>query len=230
MALIPLSEFVSLAKAAGFSGTALATITAIALREAPGPNGTIDSSAVNPTAVNGEHASGALQFLPSTLAAYANPFMPVDPFDLQAELAAAYNVFSQTGGFGPWTCDTECGQPAGQGVTPTSPSTVLTGNGKPVTLPSDFAAVTGYSGGSLSNPIAPSGGGTQAGGGTPNAPSQSSGSGNINFGPFSIPTNFLQNVGVGALGIAILLGGFLVLASPTINEQVIQPAKKATFS
>lgn len=222
MATLTLQQATQYARDAGFSGTALATIIAIAIRESSLITDNYNQTPVE-TSVGEQHATGILQFLPSTFEAYANPYLPNDPNNPQSAFAAAYNVFSQTGGFGPWTCDTECNQPKGQGVTPTSPNTVLGGNGQPIPLPADFAAATGYTGGSLSNPTAPAGS-------APSGIGQSSGSGNINLGPFSIPTAPLQNIGVGILGLVILLGGFLVLASPTINSQVIQPAKKRVFS
>jgi hypothetical protein len=88
----------SYAEAAGFSGSDLNVATAIALAESSG----------NPTAYNPETSHGT----PAGQGSYglwqiylkAHPeFSSVNLYDPAANAAAAYHIYSQAGGFHPWT-------------------------------------------------------------------------------------------------------------------------------
>jgi len=220
--LIPLSQAAYYAEQAGFSGNSLATILAISLRESGGRDqngnytGILDTSAHN----NVSGASGLLQWNPQAwgdVSAYAN-----DP-------AATYEVaFQRTNGgtnFGPWTCDTECGYASGHGITPTSPATVIGAaiGGQPsgpIHLPADFWSIVGSSPAGVASPSPlPAGPIGAQGPGSSSSSASTSAPANILGGLFNTQAggiNFLQNAGVGAIGLVLLLGGFLIIAAPPL--------------
>lgn len=221
MALITIDQARQYAENAGFSGNSLATVLAITLREsgqrdaAGNYNGVVDTNATNP--VSG--AYGLLQFNPQAgwnVMGLGNP---------QATYDLAYQASAHGTNFSPWTCDTECGYPSGHGVTPVSPATVVGTNGASIGLPAGFDQLTGsYSG----SPIEPVNATVPAAQST--AASSGPDWGGLASGVLSgigNPLGFLQNIGVGVLGLVILLGGFIILAAPVINAEVVQPGIKA---
>lgn len=222
MAIITLAQAAQYAQNAGFQGNALATILAITLRESGqrdalgNYNGLIDTQATN----KDSGAAGVLQFNPSP-AAFGPGILNI-AYSPQSAYDFAFQVTKGGNDFGPWKCGPEdCGLPAGQYITPTSPGSVIGSNGQPIGLPPDFGAVTGFYG---QNTGIPGGSSALEPLNVTINPGQaaSSAAGSI----LGAPIDFLQNAGVGVLGLVVLLIGGLIIAAPMINENVVQPAVK----
>ena len=95
---LAIPQLAALASGAGFSGADLVTAVAIALAESGG----------NPQAYNPERAAGAAQGAGSfglwQIYLQAHPeFSGVNLFDPQTNANEAYAVYSQAGGFSPWS-------------------------------------------------------------------------------------------------------------------------------
>src|SRR5215475_11156404 len=95
---LSIDQIVNLAASAGFTGPDLGTAAAIALAESGG----------NPQAYNPELAAGTPQGQGSyglwQIYLKAHPqFNPQQLLDPQANASAAFQVYSEAGGFRPWT-------------------------------------------------------------------------------------------------------------------------------
>jgi hypothetical protein len=226
--LIPLSEAAYYAEQAGFSGNSLATILAITLRESGARDangnftGLVDTTARNP----GSGAYGLLQFNPDPRA--FGPGVLAIAGDPAAAYEFAHQVTNGGRNFAPWGCDAECGY--GATIIPDSPSTVVgardaAGNPTgPIHLPSDFWSIVGSSPTGVAapsplpaGPLGPQGpqGGPSTSAGTSSPSSPQSILGGL-FGTQQAGLSFLQNAGVGVIGLVLLLGGFLIIAAPPL--------------
>lgn len=126
-----LAELTAKAKQAGFSGNALQTVVAIALRESGG----------NPN-IGGDYLGSGHIGLLQLSNELRSLYHIADPTNIFQQFQVAFSQFQKRGGFLDWGGWTEqCpGGPTPIPV-PTSPSTVIQCGGSPVPLPPDFYQV-----------------------------------------------------------------------------------------